>query len=65
MSENIRFTKLSGSGNDFALTRARRKLIVVGDSATIGTHLFYQQLIDYFETIGAYRTVWEEPDLLS
>ena len=47
-----------------ALTRARRKLIVVGDSATIGTHLFYQQLIDYFKTIGAYRTVWEEPDLL-
>lgn len=47
-----------------ALTRARRKLIVVGDSATIGTHLFYQQMLDYFEQIGAYHTVWEEPDLL-
>lgn len=47
-----------------ALTRARRKLIVTGDSATIGAHLFYQQLIDYFEQIGAYHTVWEEPDLL-
>lgn len=46
-----------------ALTRARRKLLVVGDSATIGNHLFYQQLLDYFEGIGAYRTVWEEPDL--
>ena len=47
-----------------ALTRARRKLIVVGDSATIGTHPFYQQMLDYFEQIGAYHTVWEEPDLL-
>ncbi len=47
-----------------ALTRARRKLIVVGDSATIATHAFYQQLMDYFESIGAYHTVWEEPDLL-
>lgn len=47
-----------------AITRARRKLIVVGDSATIGTHLFYRQLIDYFEQVGAYHTVWEEPDLM-
>jgi predicted DNA helicase len=47
-----------------ALTRARRKLLVVGDSATISSHLFYQELLDYFEGIGAYRTVWEEPDLL-
>ncbi len=43
-----------------ALTRARRKLIVVGDSATIGPHPFYQQMLEYFESIGAYRTVWEE-----
>ncbi|MEX0819442.1 MAG: AAA domain-containing protein [Pirellulaceae bacterium] len=47
-----------------ALTRARRKLVVVGDSATIGSHPFYQQLLDYFERVGAYHTVWEEPDLL-
>jgi superfamily I DNA and/or RNA helicase len=43
-----------------ALTRARRKLIVIGDSATIGAHSFYRQLLEYFETIGAYGTVWEE-----
>jgi ATP-dependent RNA/DNA helicase IGHMBP2 len=47
-----------------ALTRARRKLVVVGDSATIASHAFYQRLLDYFEQIGAYHTVWEEPDLL-
>jgi ATP-dependent RNA/DNA helicase IGHMBP2 len=42
-----------------ALTRARRKLIVVGDSATIGSDPFYQRLINYFEEIGAYHSVWE------
>lgn len=43
-----------------ALTRARRHLIIIGDSATIGGHPFYQQLLDYFDQIGAYHTVWEE-----
>ena len=42
-----------------ALTRARRKLIVIGDSATITTHPFYERLVAYFEQIGAYRSVWE------
>ena len=43
-----------------ALTRARRKLIVVGDSATLGAHAFYAAMLSYFESIGAYRSVWEE-----
>lgn len=43
-----------------ALTRARRKLLVIGDSATLGGHPFYQRLFGYFEAIGAYRSVWEE-----
>ena len=43
-----------------ALTRARRKLIVVGDSATLGGHKFYAALLSYFESIGAYQSVWEE-----
>lgn len=42
-----------------ALTRARRKLIVIGDSATIGAHPFYSRLLAYYEEQGAYRTVWE------
>src|SRR5204863_5333362 len=37
-----------------ALTRARRKLIVIGDSATLSNHPFYQRLFAYFEKIGAY-----------
>ncbi len=43
-----------------ALTRARRKLLVVGDSATLSCHPFYQGLFDYFEAIGAHHSVWEE-----
>jgi len=43
-----------------ALTRARRKLIVIGDSATIGADPFYGRLLDYFDEIGAYHSVWEE-----
>ena len=43
-----------------ALTRARRKLIVIGDSATVGGNDFFAKLLEYFEFIGAYHTVWEE-----
>ena len=42
-----------------ALTRARRKLLVVGDSATLAAHRFYADLFDYIELEGWYRTVWE------
>ena len=43
-----------------ALTRARRKLIVIGDSSTISAHPFYERLLDHFDRIGAYYTVWDE-----
>jgi superfamily I DNA and/or RNA helicase len=43
-----------------AMTRARRKLIIVADSATLSNHRFYRRMIEYFDTQGAYRTVWEE-----
>jgi superfamily I DNA and/or RNA helicase len=42
-----------------ALTRARRKLIVVGDSATLATHPFYARMLDYFEQQDAYHSVFE------
>ena len=44
-----------------ALTRARRKLIVFGDSATLANHEFYLRLLEYFEQQDAYGTVWEIP----
>lgn len=43
-----------------ALTRARRKLIVIGDSTTISAHPFYGGLLDHFDKIDAYRGVWDE-----
>jgi predicted DNA helicase len=43
-----------------ALTRARRKLVVVGDSATLSGHSFYRDLFAHFEAAGAYHSVWEE-----
>ena len=43
-----------------ALTRARRKLIVIGDSATLGGHPFYAAMLDYFQAHDAYHTAWEE-----
>ena len=45
-----------------ALTRARRKLLVIGDSATLAADPFYRRLFEYFEGLGAYRTVWEEAE---
>ncbi|QEG24191.1 AAA domain-containing protein [Mariniblastus fucicola] len=47
-----------------ALTRARRKLIVLGDSATLGSDEFYGSLFQYFESINAYRSVFEELTLM-
>ena len=41
------------------MTRARRKLLIVGDSSTLGRHPFYKDFLDYVESIGAYRTAWE------
>jgi superfamily I DNA and/or RNA helicase len=42
-----------------AMTRAKRKLIVIGDSATLGRHPFYAKMLDFFESESAYRSVWE------
>lgn len=42
-----------------ALTRARKKLVVVGDSATLGNDSFYRDFLDYIEEIGAYHSAWE------
>ena len=45
-----------------ALTRAKRKLIVIGDSATLSTNAFYNAYLDYVEKHGAYRSVYEYLD---
>ena len=42
-----------------AMTRAKKKLVVIGDSGTIGQHEFYEQFLDYINEIGAYRSAFE------
>lgn len=42
-----------------AMTRARMKLVVVGDSGTIGNDKFYKAFLEYVETEGTYRSAWE------
>lgn len=42
-----------------AMTRAKKCLIMVGDSATLGNDRYYQSLLDYVDEKGAYRSAWE------
>ena len=42
-----------------ALTRARKKLIVIGDSATVARHPFYAGFVRYAESIGGWRSAWD------
>ena len=45
-----------------AMTRARKKLVVIGDSATLGQHPFYADFIEYAEKKGGYVSAWEFMD---
>lgn len=42
-----------------AMTRAKKKLVVIGDSATLGSEKFYQDFLDYIEANNGYHTAWE------
>ena len=42
-----------------AMTRAKKKLIVIGDSATLSSIPFYKSFIEYAESVGSYKTIWE------
>lgn len=42
-----------------ALTRAKRHLFVVGDSATFSTEAFYERFLEYVHSIDGYRSAWE------
>ena len=46
-----------------AMTRARKKLVVIGDSATLSRDSFYANFITYCETLNAYRSAWEYMDV--
>jgi predicted DNA helicase len=42
-----------------ALTRARKKLVVVGDGATIARHPFYDRFLRHAQAAGAWRSAWD------
>ena len=42
-----------------AMTRAQQRLIIIGDSSTLGHDHFYNSFLDYVETNGNYRSGWE------
>jgi len=42
-----------------AITRARERLYVIGDSATIGADHFFNDFLAYVEQSGSYRSVWD------
>jgi len=42
-----------------AMTRARKKLVVIGDSATMASSGFYEEFNNYTQEIGAYQSAWE------
>jgi len=45
-----------------AMTRARKKLVVIGDGATLSGSLFYNDFMKYCEALGAYHSAWEFTD---
>ncbi len=41
-----------------AMTRAKKKLIIVGDSATLSNDKFYADFLEYVEKSGFYHSAW-------
>lgn len=42
-----------------AITRSRYRLVIVGDSATVGVHPTYGHFVDHIEQHGLYQSAWE------
>jgi superfamily I DNA and/or RNA helicase len=42
-----------------AITRAKKKLVIIGDSSTLGNFPFYADLIRYAEEVNGYKSAWE------
>lgn len=46
--------------SNVALTRARRFLLVMADSATLGAHRYYGELVRYLEDLGGHVSAWAD-----
>ncbi len=42
-----------------AMTRAKKKLVIIGDSSTIGGNKFYDDFLEYAEVHGLYKSAWD------
>lgn len=42
-----------------AMTRARKKLVVIGDMSTLSYHPLYVRMAEYFEKHNSYQSAWE------
>ncbi|KQS28498.1 AAA domain-containing protein [Pedobacter sp. Leaf194] len=42
-----------------AMTRARKKLVVIGDGSTLSRSVFYNDFMKYCENLNAYHSAWE------
>lgn len=42
-----------------AMTRAKMRLVMIGDSATLGSNAFYDEILDYIQSIEAYQSAFE------
>lgn len=60
--ENIGFLSDTRRMN-VAMTRARKKLIVIGDGSTLAKSKFYTGFIEYAEKLNAYHSAWEFMDI--
>jgi superfamily I DNA and/or RNA helicase len=41
-----------------AMTRAKKKLVIIGDSATLASSPFYRAFLDYVDAHGVYDSAW-------
>jgi ATP-dependent RNA/DNA helicase IGHMBP2 len=44
-----------------AMTRAKKKLIIIGDSATLSNDRFYADFLEFADKKGFYKTAWDLP----
>jgi predicted DNA helicase len=42
-----------------AMTRARKKLVIIGDSSTLASSTFYADMISYAEQLNGYQSAWD------
>lgn len=42
-----------------AMTRAKKKLVIIGDSATLSSHVLFRDLLKHVEENATYKSAWE------